>query len=314
MKSVIQPPALQSGDTIGIVSPAGPPEPNALDQGVQFLVSNGFIVKTGQHTLKRSGYLAGTDTLRASDINTMIRDPRIKAIFCTKGGYGSARILQSIDYTHLRENPKIIVGFSDMTSLLQAIYLETGILTFHGPLIAATDNEPWNMSIMIRHLKGKSSEKWISPPGCQSIRFLSETPFPTGISGVVLGGCLTLVTSLIGTPWGKPDRPFILFLEEIGEAPYRIDRMVTQITNSGFLDHCVAVVLGQFIRCVQRADDPEPTPTTEAVLLERFTRARLPVFKWKAFGHGKYNHIMPIGCPISITSEGIIQNLSSVRL
>jgi len=311
---VIKAPALKPGDTIAITAPAGPPNPNYLDKGVRFLSSLGYKVVLGEHLLSRQGYLAGSDAQRIADFNAFIHNPAIKAIFCARGGYGSARIVSEIDYDALKQNPKIVIGYSDITTFLMAIRKKTGLITFHGPLLAGKNICKWSFANLFDQICGRiqSGYSWPESPdiSCNTKWYGTENSLPG--QSVILGGCLSILVTLAGTPY-QPDDEHFLFIEDTWEAPYKIDRMLHHLYNSSWLKLCRGIILGDFTNCVQRSDDPEPTPTTQQILLETFRKMDIPVFSHISAGHGNYNLTIPLGVRITTRSNRIIQLESAVK-
>ena len=224
-KRVIKPPKLRPGDLIGVISPAGPLHKKELRSGLKAIESAGFKVRLGPHVYQHRGYLAGEDLARLSDLHDMFRDPEIQAIFCARGGYGSLRLLDKIDYDLIKENPKILVGYSDITALLMAIYKETGLITFHGP--------------MVRELNQRGEDNWrhllnlISLNQPLKVSLKQGSALRTGkATGPLLGGNLSMICHLVGTPFLPSLDDCILFLEEKGEPLYRLDRMMTHLKLS----------------------------------------------------------------------------------
>lgn len=303
-------PALKPGDTVAVVAPAGPPDPILLERGVRFLRANGFKVLTGRHILERTGYLAGHDDQRADDFNTMLQSRDVRAIFCARGGYGSARIVDILDFGTLRKDPKIIVGFSDITTILAAVWKECRLITFHGPMVGSLPMSAWTSSQLLDQITGrnKAFHRWPDPPETGSDpRRLNTAAGHTVTEGRLFGGCLSLLTTLTGTPWDIDDATQILFMEDIGEAPYRIDRMLTHLRNAGWFQHVQAVIAGDFTRCIQRPDDPEPTPETIDVIRTFLDRNHLPAIFNLHFGHGGPALTIPFGGHVRIEGSEIFQ-------
>ena len=223
--TIIRPPRLRPGDQIGVISPAGPVNRSDLQPGLRLLESSGFRVLVAPHVYNRRGYLAGDDEARLADLHAMFQDKDIKAIFCARGGYGSLRLLSKIRYDLIKESPKIFVGYSDITALLMAIYKKTGLVTFHGP--------------MFRELALRSQENWESLLGLLSSKQLVKLSLTEGsafingrATGPLIGGNLSLICHLLGTPFFPSLDGCILFIEEKGEALYRLDRMITHLALS----------------------------------------------------------------------------------
>lgn len=302
-------PALKPGQTVAIVAPASPPDPASLDSGVRFLTEAGFRVRLGTHLLDRQGYLAGIDADRAADFNSMIRDPDVRAIFCSRGGYGSARIAPHIDYQALRNDPKIIVGFSDITLLLAAVWRFCRLITFHGPLTGGAQLSKWSHHHLLRQVTGQTGNqfKWPNPGPTTCTPRWTAPPGTQTVTGRLFGGCLSLLVTLPGTPWDLSTSAPILFIEDIGEAPFRIDRMLTHLLNAGWFSRAQAILTGSFSNCVQRRDDPEPTPDTETLVHGFLESLHKPFMTGLPFGHGLHNFTIPFGSLVEAGPEGIVQ-------
>ncbi|HVK58094.1 MAG TPA: LD-carboxypeptidase, partial [Candidatus Kapabacteria bacterium] len=223
MKAV-KPPRLRKGDLIGLVSPASTPTPREkIEGGVRYLEALGYRVKLGRHVSKAWGYLAGTDEERAEDFNGMINDAEVKAIFALRGGYGTPRILDLIQYRALAKQPKIISGFSDITALQLAIYKKCGLVTFSGPMPAVEfwkKPDPYTEEQFWRLVTSKTAVGALENPLQERFDLHREGK----ASGVMLGGNLALVASTVGTPFMPSLKRAVLVLEEVGEYPYRVDR------------------------------------------------------------------------------------------
>jgi muramoyltetrapeptide carboxypeptidase len=277
----VLPRRLRYGDTIGVVAPASPFDIEQLYRGVSLLESAGFNVRTPKNIFLRSGYLAGPDAQRADLLMELFDDRVVKAIVCARGGFGSLRLLPLLDFDRIRKQPKILVGFSDVTALLAAIYARCGIVTFHGPLIAslpASDKE--SLAALVAAITSETPVEVTAPEGAV-IR--------SGIgTGPVFAGNLTTFCHLIGTPFQPNTRGHILLFEDRGEAPYRLDRMITQMSMAGVFRHINGVAFGSFDDCGEPADFLR-------ILQERFKNAPYPVLTGMEFGHGERNLTIPVG-------------------
>lgn len=272
---------LKSGDLVGVFAPAGPVEEEELLPGIRALESLGFRVRLSPHALLREGYLAGADELRLQDLHALFRDEEVKAIICARGGYGSLRLFERIDFGLIRQHPKILVGYSDVTALLLAVYKYARLVTFHGPLLKdITKNHGSNLCFLAKLMTSTGSPT-IELGGVEVLRRGSA-------EGRVLGGNLSLITHMIGTPFMPSVKGSLLFLEEKGEAPYRIDRMLTHLRLSGILDRCAGVMTGAFEDC------GEPS-AVRSVIEERLAGLSVPVIIGLPIGHGEANTALPIG-------------------
>jgi muramoyltetrapeptide carboxypeptidase len=291
---MIKPPKLNPGDTVGVISPAGPVAQSDLAAGLHFIESQGFQIRLGRHVYDRREYLAGSDADRLWDLEDMFRNSEVKAIFCSRGGYGSMRLLGSIDYGLIQETPKILVGYSDITALLAAVVKQSGLITFHGPMVKELSNlteKRWrNLIQMI------SSEK--------PIRFAPMEGYPISggkASGRMMGGNLSLLCGLMGTPFMPDLTGSILFVEDRGEALYRLDRMFMQLTLAGCLKGIKGLIVGHFEGCGSVA-------AIEEMISGYFKPLNIPIAAGFPLGHGSGNCTLPIGSLVELDTD--IMNLS----
>lgn len=294
MKYGIKPLPLTKGATIGVISPASRPlDETAYRQGLEYLRQLGYSIVESEHVLSRRGYLAGGDDHRANDFNAMLHDSNIAAIFCSRGGYGTPRLLDRIDYNALIANPKIVVGYSDITALQLAIWAKTGVITFSGPMVAVEMGrgiDPFTESSFWTALSSGRSPRLLTNPLDNPARVMK----PGRAAGRLLGGCLSLINVLLGTPYCPDFDGAILLLEDIDEEPYRVDRYLAQLRLAGVLDRVSGIVLGQFIDCVPK--DPEkPSMTIDEIVNDYFDGLSIPILANFAYGHGGVKHTVPIG-------------------
>jgi muramoyltetrapeptide carboxypeptidase len=277
----IKPARLKEGDRIGILAPAGPVLQAEIQRGLNFLESRGFEPVCSPHLFDREGYLAGEDKARLKDLHAMFRDRTIKAVLCARGGYGTHRILQNLDYPLLSRNPKIFVGYSDITALLIALFKKSGIITIHGPMLRdLLKGEGRNATLLIKLM---TSDELVT------VNFPSGTAVKKGrAEGVVLGGNLSLICHLIGTPFLPAFKGKLLFLEERGEPLYRIDRMLTHLLLTGELEKCAGLMVGTFEEC----EDPA---SVIDLVRERCSKLHMPILTGFPVGHGMENVPLPIG-------------------
>lgn len=296
----LKPKRLRPGDTIGVIAPASPGEREIALAGVRWLEEQGYQVELGASFYQETGYLAGTDSLRAADINTMFALPGVDGIVCLRGGYGSMRLLEKIDYELIQAHPKVFVGYSDITALHISISQRTGLITFHGPMVA---------SDMGKCLSNYTQEHfWRAVSYAEPLDILVNPPLaapPVSIAsgkaeGRLAGGNLSLVASTLGTPYEIDTKDKILFLEEVGEAPYRIDRMLTQLLLAGKLQAAAGIVFDVCAGC-DRGDN-EPDFTVEEVLRDRLSNLHKPVIAHLYFGHTPDKVTLPIGVQASLES------------
>jgi muramoyltetrapeptide carboxypeptidase len=281
---------LQKNQTIGVIAPASPTSKSEIQKGLSLLESYRLKPRLGEHLFDTLHYLAGHDNDRAADLHQMFSDPEIKAIFCARGGYGTARLLDIIDFDIIRKNPKIIVGFSDITALLSAIYKKTGLITIHGPTLSqlSKDNNWPNLSKLITTSykpelflgKGKIINKGKA-------------------RGILLGGNLSVISSLCGTSFLPSFKNAILFLEDKGESPYRLDRMFTQLLLNGHLRDISGLIIGQINDCGKK-------DIIESMLEERLCGLNIPVITGLPVGHGDENVSLPLGLPALLDTESMV--------
>jgi muramoyltetrapeptide carboxypeptidase len=292
--AALKPPRLRKGALIGLVSPASTPRPaEKIERGAKYLEALGYRVEVGKHAAREHGFLAGTDAERAEDLNRMIRDPRIDAIFALRGGYGCGRILDQVDYNALRRRPKIVSGFSDITALQLALYRQCRLVTFSGPMPAVEfwkDPDPWTEENFWRLLTDAGDPGELSNPAGTAIQTLHGGT----ASGVLLGGNLSLVASSVGTRLCPSFRNALLVLEEVDEAPYRVDRMLTQLRNSGVAGRMAGAIFGQFTRCDPLNANSARTTAGE-VIADFVAHAGKPAVGGLQHGHVPKKLTVPFG-------------------
>lgn len=287
--------ALKSGDTIGIVAPAGVVDRAALDRGIEMLHSMGYRTLLGRQVLSRKSFFAGSHRARLADFNAMIRNPKVRAIFCARGGYGAVYLLNGLDYEALRRNPKIIMGASDITILLNEIYARTRLITFHGPMVA-TNFSKGKAGIDVASLGRAISPEQASP---WSLDLYRENILRRGKArGRLAGGCLSLLVSTLGAPYEIDTAGSILFLEDVNEAPYRINRLLKQLEDAGKLRRVRGVVFGDMVNC---SDSKHPQWTTRRVIADFFQRFPGPVAMGMRSGHTRFPFVsLPIGAQVTL--------------
>ncbi|MDX1546534.1 MAG: LD-carboxypeptidase [Rhodothermales bacterium] len=285
------PPPLTPGDTVAIIAPASlPTDPEALPRGVARLEALGCRVEVGRSTIDAHGYLAGPDADRLDEINRYLRRDDVRALVCVRGGYGTLRLLPDLDYAAARRHPKLLVGYSDVTALHLALHRNAGWRGLAGPMAAvewgvmdaAAEAQFWQVA-------GGAVLDPLTGPRGEPLHPLR----PGAAEGVLLGGNLTLVARLVGTPYLPDLSGAILFLEEVGELPYRIDGLLAQLRLAGILERLGGVVLGHFTEW--EPDDDRPTLSLDAVLDDYFGAAPYPVATGLAYGHVPYTSTIPVG-------------------
>ncbi len=289
--SILFPPRLVVGDTIGLVAPASPPDdPNKIEKAIERLTAQGFKVKPGKYLRKRDGYLAGNDEERAEDFNALFADPEVKAVFALRGGYGSCRILPLLDYTAIQANPKLFIGYSDNTALHQAILLKAELVTFHGPN-ASEAFLPGNIKTFNRMLMeplGKKECVLFSRDDAKGM--VLKTMVAGRVTGRLIGGNMTCLLRLIGTPYAPDFRDVILFLEDTGEKAYRVDGMFTHLRLAGVLSQIRGLILGRF----DHGDEMERW-RIEGYLQREAERINVPCVSNAPIGHFPEQIIIPHG-------------------
>jgi muramoyltetrapeptide carboxypeptidase len=297
MIPLLIPPRLAPGATIGLAAPASSTtQPERIDEIIAHLIGQGFRVKAGANLRRRTGYLAGSDAERAADLNALFTDPDVKAIFALRGGYGSCRILPLLDYAAIRANPKLFLGYSDITALHHALLVQAGLVTYHGSN-ANEAFQPGNEAALRRAL--------IDPVG-ECCIFSRETgagdaipcEVPGQARGRLLGGNMTCLLRLLGTPWAPDFTGAILFLEDIGEKAYRIDGLFTHLRLAGVLDQIAGLVLGRF-------DHPEPEEQGRiaTLLREEAARSAKPCVSHAPIGHFPEQTVVPIGTQAELDAD-----------
>ncbi len=295
---IIKPRRLKQGDTIGLIAPGSFIREDELKESVDNLQNLGFKVVYTGNILARDGYLAGTDEQRASDVNEMFARKDIDAIVAARGGYGCTRILPMLDYSTIKENPKILVGYSDITALLYGIFRKTGLICFHGPVGISTFN-PFSVDNFESVLVHPQNQVTLYDANeTNTDEAYKPVTIRTGkASGQLVGGNLSLAVSVIGTPYDVDTEGKIIFLEEVGEEPYRIDRMLTQMLEAGKFDKAKGVALGVFSGCKPK---PEKSGVTSSfsvleVLFDRLFDLGIPAAYGMSFGHITNKFTLPFG-------------------
>ena len=297
---------LQPGMTVGVIAPSSAPfERSEVRIALDIVESLGFKAQPGKNLYKRRGYLAGTDEQRAADLNAMFADPNIDAIFCLQGGYGALRILRLIDYAAITANPKILLGYSDVTALLNAIQKLTGLVTFHGPIARQTFTDYTYSAFRSVLMENTADLKLGSPPPFEAGPGRVErdnrvqTLIAGSTSGHLVGGNLSLLVAMLGTPFEPLFDGAILILEDVDEAPYRIDRMLTHLHLAGVFQRVNGVVLGKFTN----AHTENPSLSLEEVFAERFHTLSIPVVRGLMIGHVSDQATLPIGAQAYLDSS-----------
>jgi muramoyltetrapeptide carboxypeptidase len=302
--TTIKPRRLQIGDTIALINPAAFSYEKEVQQFFRVADNLGLKVKLGEHFYDRYGYLAGKDAERAADVNAAFADDSVRAIFTGMGGWGCNRILPLLDYNTIRNNPKIIMGFSDITALLLAIHAKANMLAFHGPL-AVSSWSPFTLDYVKKVLFDGES---VTMQNTQTVKI--ETIGRGKARGKLLGGNLSVIAAMMGSDYLPNWENSILFVEEVGEEVYRIDRMLTQLKLAGILDKISGFIFGQCTKC--DAEKPQESLTLAQVLSDHIRPLRIPAWYGSMVGHIRDKFTLPIGLPVEIDADsGTIKLLES---
>jgi len=283
------PPRLRRGDTIGIVAPASHFDLGKFNRGIALLESMGFNMSVPEKLFNKKGYFAGSDLERAEMVNRYFADTNVRAIMCARGGYGSIRILSLLDYKTIQKNPKIFVGFSDVSALLSTLYLRCRLVTFHGPTVTTLGNSDQKTKDSLLSIITSGEKPEIAMESGITIKSGSA-------SGPVLGGNLNTLCHLLGTQFQPDFKGCILFLEDRGEAPYRIDRMLSQMKLAGCFNSLAGLILGNFKDC---GDTDEIIRIADDLLKDD----KIPIIAGFEVGHGKRNLAIPIGLNATVNTE-----------
>ncbi len=285
LDQLIPPPRLRSGATIGVAAVSGPVNEERLGRGVASLREKGYAVIEGSNLRARRGFLAGGDEERAAGYRQLLCNPAVEAIFFARGGYGSSRILRYLDPGEVRANPKIHLGGSDLTALFAFLRLHAKVVTFYGPMVA------------VEMAAGRPDLDWeavLSGDALAPHTIAREDVVRAGrAEGVLVGGCLSLLASLAGTPEAIRGQEAILFWEDTGEETYRLDRLLTQLERSGTFDGLRGMVIGSVVP----RRNVESSEAVREYLLKRFARAPFPVAMGVAAGHLPRPRTLPLGVP-----------------
>lgn len=286
-RSTLNPNVLRAGDAVALVSPAGPVAQARVEAAVRELSSWGLEPRVYPHALDATGYLAGSDADRSADLNDALADPEIRAVLCTRGGYGVQRILAHVDYDAVRRDPKLVTGFSDITALHGALWRHTGLATVHGPVAAQLERGGLFASTLRHALMSNEPSVVHADPAEPTFSVRSK-----GIAeGVLLGGNLCMLSTSVGTPFMPDLEGAILLIEDVGELAYKVDRMLTHLGNCGLLERLAGVVVGQFSEPGHGNNPIKPAD----VLSERLASLGIPVLGGVSIGHGEHNIAVALG-------------------
>jgi muramoyltetrapeptide carboxypeptidase len=305
--AVQKPPRLRVGDTVGLIEPAtASDDPFQITLVEEAIIAMGLKPKRAPHLLDRYGYLAGADKDRAADVNAMFADKDVCAIFAVRGGWGSARLLPFLDWGVIRANPKLLVGFSDITALHMAIAAKGGFVTIHGP----NGSSAWGKASLdsFRSIAFDGAMPLLTNPESGEDRLVQRrwrTQTMTGgkAKGKLLGGNLTVLTALTGTPYMPNFNGAILFIEDVEEAEYRIDRMLTTLGQAGVLKNLAGAVFGQCTDCTGSSSGVYGGFTVNDVLRQHLGSLGVPAYHGAYFGHIADQFSIPVGCQAEIDAD-----------
>ncbi len=307
--SLIKPAALREGDTVGLITPStGVFDPETLQLVDRMLKYFKLQGKWGKNVKHKFGYVGGTVRERLDDLHDAFRDPAVKAVFPLRGGYGSAQLLNLIDYNLIRANPKIFVGYSDITALHLAIHQRTGLVTFHGPVVLSHFGDYTEKHFRQALFQTVPIGSVTNPPDSSALRpeHMLRTIRPGKARGQLIGGNLTLISTTMGTAYEMDTRGKIVFIEDVGEEPYRIDRMLTQLRLSGKLDSAAGLIFGECADC--RPNDYKPSFNTSGFTLGEVVDnllgdLRIPVLSGLTIGHTNDQLTLPLGVMATLDAD-----------
>ncbi len=314
-KPIIKPPRLKPGDTVGLVCPAAPAySKQTVEVIAESMQALGFKVKYGKRMWERYGYLAGKDDERAADINEMFADRSVQGIVCVHGGWGCARLLPLLDYDMIRKNPKVLLGYSDVTALLLGIYSQTGLVTFHGPVGAVSWNE-FTVSYLRKVLMNGEAVLYKNPKvigdNLTQVADRIDVINPGKARGRLLGGNLTVLSHLLGTPYLPDWKGSLFFAEDVSEAPYRMDRMITQVKLAGILDEVNGFIFGKCTEC-DPGEGSYGSLTLEDLWNDHIRPSQKPAFAGAMIGHIRQKFTIPVGIEAEMDAQaGTIRFLES---
>lgn len=303
---IIKPPKLQSGDKIALVAPGSYISDAELQDSIKNLNDLGFETMYSDKILLQSGYFAGTDEDRAKDLMEKFSDKTVRGIVCARGGYGCSRILPLLDYSVIRTNPKALVGYSDITALLYGIYQKAGLISFHGPVGTSTFNDYSLNNFKKVLMNPNNSSTFSNSISGDDENIYGVTTIVKGKrKGRLVGGNLSIMVSLIGTEFDLDYSNKIVFIEEVGEEPYRIDRMLTQMMQAGKFKNSAGIMMGIFRKCEVKEESALTSKsfTLMEVLKDRFSSLKIPVVYGMSFGHVKDKFTIPFGALAELNAD-----------
>ncbi|MFJ7736332.1 LD-carboxypeptidase [Lysinibacillus sp. NPDC097287] len=302
---MIIPKALKKGDTIALISASGATPSEKLPRAIESIEKLGFKVVVGETCRARHGYLAGSDELRAKEINLMFQDPTIDGIFCIRGGYGATKILSRLDFEMIKENPKVFAGYSDVTALHIAFNQKCDFVTYHTPMPSTefirSDMDDYTWGYFINSVMDTSRSGYFldNPPTLRMTTLVAGEA-----TGQLIGGNLTLVTASLGTSYEIDTKGKILFLEDIDESEHRIDRMLTQLKLAGKFDEVAGILLGAWTNCgPENPSQPEHCLSLQTIFNEILVQFNKPILMDIACGHCLPTMTLPLGRTIKFNAD-----------
>jgi muramoyltetrapeptide carboxypeptidase len=284
----VRPSRLKEGDLVALVAPSGPVPPQRAAAAVEVLSGWGLRVRMGAYALGKHTFFAGTDDERLDDLNAALRDDEVRGVLCLRGGYGMQRIVDAVDFAAVRSDPKLVMGFSDITALHLALWCETGLATVHGPVAAQLDKGAGSPTARAAYKALMTDEEIVVEADPDESTF--RVRVPGRAEGTLLGGNLAMLASTVGTRHAPDLSDAILLLEDVAEAPYKIDRMLTHLLRAGWLDTVRGIAVGQFTDCRD-----EGRTSAEDVLMERLARSGAPILGGLPIGHGEQHVAVGLG-------------------
>ncbi len=292
-----KPKALKPGDTISLVTPASPLTPEKAERGIKLLKDQGYRVKLYPSTYKADGYLAGSDEERASDLTAAFHDPHTQAVYCSRGGYGASRLMPYLDLDDLAESNKLFIGFSDVTTIHAALN-RRGLPTLHAPMAITfgPDRESWVYQSFLQAISGEDPIPPTAPKGvCITLG---------KASGTVVGGCLVLICDLIGTPEQIDMTDKIILIEDVDEAPHRVDAMLTHLLNSNSIQRAAGIVIGEMTRTDEKADKAIGAMPWRDIVKDRLGNLNIPCIVNFPCGHAAQMLSLPLGIKAELDASG----------
>jgi muramoyltetrapeptide carboxypeptidase len=310
-EALVKPTRLRPGDTIGLITPGSFAPEESVQRAISNATSLGLKVKLGKHLQAERGFIAGTDAQRLEDLHAMFADPEVKGIWCVRGGYGCTRLLPQLDFDLIRRNPKVFIGYSDITALHQAIFRETGLICFHGPVGSSTLTPFTREQLVAVLMEAKSphaiklSSEQLTQPDSAFQPFVIK---PGVVIAPLSGGNLSLLAAMAGTRHAFDFSGKLVFIEEVGERPYRVDRMLTTLLQSSNLDQAAGIALGLFTDCHPKKD--ERSLSLKDTLLDRLGNLNMPMAYGLSFGHVSDNCTLPVGLTAKLDTDQYVIELA----